>query len=81
MAGCDAGSIDFENVKYSYHRGMPVLRGLTFSVGGGQMVALVGFVSIRSHLCTFPPHFAAAILPYICMIVKPELKYIFVDKP
>jgi ATP-binding cassette, subfamily B, bacterial len=36
------GTIDFEDVTVSYDRGAPALDGLSFSVGAGETVAIVG---------------------------------------
>ncbi len=36
------GSIEFENVDFSYEEGQPVLEGISFKAAPGQMVALVG---------------------------------------
>ncbi len=36
------GSIEFENVDFSYEEGQPVLEGISFKAAPGQMIALVG---------------------------------------
>ena len=36
------GSVSFENVHFSYKEGIPVLRGVSFSLEAGQMLAVVG---------------------------------------
>ncbi len=36
------GNIDFENIRFSFHPGKPMLQDISFSVPGGGMVAVVG---------------------------------------
>jgi subfamily B ATP-binding cassette protein MsbA len=36
------GDVTFDGVSFSYNRGCPILKNVTFSVGAGQKVALVG---------------------------------------
>lgn len=36
------GQVEFRNARAEYKKGLPVLRGITFSVTPGQMVAIVG---------------------------------------
>ena len=36
------GEVQFENVSFAYDPRRPILKGISFSVGAGQMVALVG---------------------------------------
>ncbi|KAL3160766.1 hypothetical protein ABBQ38_009179 [Trebouxia sp. C0009 RCD-2024] len=38
----DAPSVEFENVSFSYQPNAPVLKNVSFKVGGGQTLALVG---------------------------------------
>ncbi|MDR2447779.1 MAG: ABC transporter ATP-binding protein/permease [Treponema sp.] len=38
-----AASVTFENVRFSYKQGEDVLKGLTFTVHPGEMVAIVGY--------------------------------------
>jgi ATP-binding cassette subfamily B protein len=38
-----AGAVEFRDVVFSYKRGEPVLRGISFSVPPGETVALVGY--------------------------------------
>ena len=38
----DAPSVEFENVSFSYQPDAPVLKNVSFKVGGGQTLALVG---------------------------------------
>lgn len=53
-----AGAIEFKDVRLSYRRGEPVLKGISFRVRPGERVALVGATgggktSIISALCRF----------------------------
>ena len=41
--GIVRGHIDFDNVHFAYKTGEDVLKGLTFSIGPGQMAAIVGY--------------------------------------
>jgi subfamily B ATP-binding cassette protein MsbA len=36
------GDVTFDSVSFSYNRGCPILKNVTFSVGAGQKVAMVG---------------------------------------
>ena len=52
------GAVEFKDVWLSYHRGEPVLRGVSFSATPGERIALVGATgggktSIISALCRF----------------------------
>jgi len=39
---CPKGEVEFEDVEFGYDAERPILRGLSFSVGAGETVALVG---------------------------------------
>jgi ATP-binding cassette, subfamily B, heavy metal transporter len=39
---CPNGAVEFEDVKFGYDAERPILKGLSFSVGAGETVALVG---------------------------------------
>ncbi|MDR2792753.1 MAG: ABC transporter ATP-binding protein/permease [Treponema sp.] len=41
--GAISGGIAFENVRFSYKQGEEILKGITFTVNPGEMVAIVGY--------------------------------------
>lgn len=52
------GEITFENVSFGYHAAVPVLRDISFTVGSGQMVGVVGPTgSGKSTLVSLIPRF------------------------
>jgi ABC-type multidrug transport system fused ATPase/permease subunit len=50
VEGSIRGDIAFEHVSFSYIRGEPILKDLSFSVKAGEMIAIVGYTGVINQL-------------------------------
>ena len=83
------GSLEFDEVSYSYAAGSPVLKGVSFKCSGGQTLALVGATGTPSALLQMFAVLGSAVLkispllavvaeraPIYCTLPYPRFKVI-----